>query len=117
VAAASSGLILLVNPADGAQVVPYLLAALLVDVAAGTRAIRRYPWLLLPLAPLIHLVAVLSPLVHNLGFGPLGTVLAGMWPYIQGHLLWGAAAGAVGLGLGASGRRLMRHLDFSRYQG
>jgi hypothetical protein len=86
-------------------------AALLVDRAAATQAIRRFPWLLLPLAPLIYLVGVLSPFVHNLGISPLGTVLSGMWFYIQGHLLWGAAAGVAGLGVGISGRKLMRRLD------
>jgi hypothetical protein len=49
--------------------------------------------------------------VHNLGISPLGTVLPGMWFYIQGHLLWGAAAGVGGLALGISGRKLMRRID------
>jgi hypothetical protein len=111
IAAASSCLILVIDPAVGGQVVPYLLAALLVDRAAATQAIRRYPWLLLPLAPPIYLVGAFSPFVHNLGISPLGTVLSGMWFYIQGHLLWGAAAGAGGLGVGISGRKLMRRID------
>jgi hypothetical protein len=113
IAAASSGLILVIAPATGGQVGPYLLAALLVDWAAATQAIRRHPWLLLPLAPLIHLVGVLSPFVHNLGISPLGTVLPGMWFYIQGYLLWGAAAGVSGLAVGVSGRKLMRRIDRS----
>jgi hypothetical protein len=113
IAATSSCLILVLDPAVGGQVVPYLVAALLVDQAAAAQAIRRYPWLLLPLAPLIYLVGVLSPFVHNLGISPLGTVLAGMWFYIQGHLLWGAVAGVGGLGVGISGRKLMRRLDAS----
>ena len=78
---------------------------------AAAQAIRRYPWLLLPLAPLIYLVGALSPFVHNLGISPLGTVLSGMWFYIQGHLLWGAAAGVVGLGVGILGRKLVRRID------
>lgn len=110
IAAASSCLILVIAPATGGQVVPYLLAALLVDWAAAAQAIRRHPWLLLPLAPLIHLVGVLSPLAHSLGISPLGTVLPGMWFYIQGHLLWGAAAGVTGLAVGVPGRKLMRRV-------
>jgi hypothetical protein len=111
VAATSSCLILLMAPATGGLVVPYLLAALLVDWAVASRAVRRYPWLLLPLAPLIHLAGVLSPFVHGLGISPLGTVLPGMWFYIQGHLLWGTAAGVAGLGVGISGRKLTRRID------
>jgi hypothetical protein len=111
VAAASSSLILVADPAVGEQVVPYLVVALLVDRVAATQAIRRFPWLLLPLAPLIYLAGVLSPFLHHLGISPLGTVLSGMWFYIQGHLLWGAAAGVVGLGAGIPGRRLMRRID------
>lgn len=111
IAATSSSLILILNPATGVQVVPYLVAALLVDLAAAAPVIRRHPWLLLPLAPLIHVVGVLSPLVHNLALSSLGTVLTGMWFYIQGHLLWGAAAGVAGLGLGIPGRKLMRRID------
>lgn len=99
------------DPAVGGQVVPYLVVALLVDRVAATQAIRRLPWLLLPLAPLIYLAGVLSPFVHHLGISPLGTVLSGMWFYIQGHLLWGAAAGVVGLGAGIPGRRLTRRID------
>ena len=113
VSATSSCLILVVDPAVGGQVVPYLIVALLVDRAAATQVIRRFPWLLLPLAPLIYLAGVLSPFVHLLGISPLGTVLSGMWFYIQGHLLWGAAAGAAGLGVGIPGRRLMRRIDSS----
>lgn len=111
ISALSSSLILVMSPATGGQVVPYLVAALLVDLAAATRVIRRHPWLLLPLAPLIHLVGVLSPLVHNLAISPLAAVLPGMWFYVQGHLLWGAAAGVVGLGVGIPGRKLMRRID------
>jgi hypothetical protein len=113
IAATSSCLILVIAPATGGQVVPYLVAGLLVDWAAATQAIRRHPWLLLPLAPLIHLAGVLSPFVHNLGISPLGTVLHGMWFYIQGYLLWGAAAGVGGLAVGISGRKLMRRIDLS----
>lgn len=111
IAATSSCLILVIDPAVGGQVVPYLVVALLVDRAAAAPAVRRLPWLLLPLAPLIYLAGVLSPFVHNLAVSPLGTVLPGMWFYIQGHLLWGAAAGAGGLGAGIPGRRLMRRID------
>jgi len=111
VAAGSSGLILVIAPATGGQVVPYLVAALLIDRAAATRAIGRYPWLLLPLAPLMGVAGVLSPFVRNLAISPLGTVLPGMWFYIQGYLLWGVAAGAVGLAAGLSGRKLTRRID------
>jgi hypothetical protein len=111
IAATSSCLILVMDPAVGGQVVPYLIVALLVDRASAAQAIRRFPWLLLPLAPLIYLAGVLSPFVHQLAVSPLGTVLPGMWFYIQGHLLWGAAAGVGGLGAGISGRRLMRRID------
>src|SRR5262252_6173512 len=104
VAAGSSGLILVIAPATGGQVVPYLVAALLIDRAAATRAIGRQPWLLLPLAPLMGVAGVVSPLVRNLAISPLGTALPGMWFYIQGYLLWGVAAGAVGLAAGLSGR-------------
>jgi len=111
IAATSSCLILVIDPAAGGQVVPYLVVALLVDRVAAAQAVRRFPWLLLPLAPLIYLAGVLSPFVHHLAVSPLGTVLPGMWFYIQGHLLWGAAAGVVGLGAGIPGRRLMRRID------
>jgi hypothetical protein len=50
IAATSSCLILVADPAVGGQVVPYLIVALLVDLAVATQAIRRFPWLLLPLA-------------------------------------------------------------------
>jgi hypothetical protein len=111
IAATSSCLILVIAPATGGQVVPYLLAALLVDWVAATQVIRRHPWLLLPLAPLLHLVGVLSPLVHNLAISPLGAVLPGMWFYIQGYLMWGAAAGVTGLAVGVCGRKLMHRID------
>ena len=111
IAVASSSLILVIAPVTGTQVVPYLVAALLVDWAAATQAIRRHPWLLLPLAPLILLVGVLSPFVRNLAISPLGTVLNAMWFYTQGHLLWGAAAGVAGLAVGISGRKLTRRID------
>ena len=111
VAAGSSGLILVIAPATGGQVVPYLVAALLIDGAAATRAIGRHPWLLLPLAPLMGVAGVLSPFLRNLAISPLGTVLPGMWFYIQGYLLWSAAAGAVGLAAGLSGRKLTRRID------
>jgi hypothetical protein len=110
IAATSSGLILVIDPAAGGQVVPYLVVALLVDWAAAAPVIRRHQWLLLPLAPLIYLAGVLSPFVHNLGISPLATVASGLWFYILGHLLWGAAAGVAGLGAGISGRNLMRHI-------
>jgi hypothetical protein len=54
---------------------------------------------------------VVSPFVRNLAISPLGTVLPGMWFYIQGYLLWGVAAGAVGLAAGLSGRKLTRRID------
>jgi hypothetical protein len=114
IAATSSCLILVIAPATGAQVVPYLLAALLIDRVAATQAVRRHPWLMLPLAPLIGLVGVLSPFVHGLVLSSLGTVLPGMWFYTQGYLLWGAAAGAVGLAAGISGRKLMDRAGLSR---
>ena len=106
IAATSSCLILVAAPATGAQVVPYLLAALVLDRVTATQAIRRHPWLIIPLAPLIGLVGVLSPFVHGLVLSPLGTVLPGMWFYTQGYLLWGAAAGAAGFAAGLSGRKL-----------
>jgi hypothetical protein len=108
IAAASSSLILVIAPATGTQVVPYLVAALLVDCAAAVPAVRRHPWLLLPLAPLIALAGALSPFVRSLAVSPLHTALPGMWFYAQGYLLWGAAAGAVGLAAGVSGRKLAR---------
>ena len=107
IAATSSCLILVIAPATGAQVVPYLLAALLIDRVAATQAIRRHPWLMIPVAPLIALVGVFSPFVHSLVLSPLGTVLPGMWFYTQGYLLWGAAAGVVGFAAGIPGRKLM----------
>src|SRR5580765_2440769 len=110
VAATASCLILMSNPAMGVHVIPYLLAALLVDRAMATRTVRRHPWVILVLAPLIHLVAVLDPLVHNLQLAPLVTVLPGMGFYIRGDLLWGAAAGVVGLAIGLPGRGVMRRL-------
>lgn len=108
VAAGGSCVILFVDPTMGTHVLPYLAAAMLIDRLAEVPLVREHPWLMLPLAPVIHLVGVLSPFLHHLGGGSgLGTVLGGMWFYIRGHLLWGAGAGVVGMALGLAGRRLM----------
>lgn len=110
VAAAGSCVILLADPTLGTHVLPYLAAALVVDRLAEVSLVRRHPWVMVPLAPVIHLVGVLSPFLHHLAGAGLGTTLGAMWFFIRGHLLWGAAAGVVGMGLGLSGRRLVRTL-------
>lgn len=113
IAAASSCVILMADPAMGSHVLPYLAAGFLVDRAASTRFIAQHPWVMLVLAPVIHLVGLLSPFLHNLAFQSFGAVLGGMWFYIQGHLIWGVLAGFAGMGLGVPGRRLLRRLDRS----
>jgi hypothetical protein len=111
VAAASSAGIILVDPTMGVHVATYLIAGFLVDLVAKTPFIRRHPWTMLPLAPLILLVNLMNPLMHNLAQSSLPTVLSGMWFYVQGHLEWGIAAGIVGMGAGLLGKSMLRGLD------
>ena len=69
---------------------------------------------MLPLAPLMLLVNLMNPFVHNLAQSSLPTVLSGMWFYVQGHLEWGVAAGIVGMGVGVFGRSMLRRIDPNR---
>lgn len=112
IAAASSTGILLIDPSMGVHVASLLLAGFLVDLAASVSVIRRHPWIMLPLAPVILLVNLMNPFVHNLAVSPLFVVLSGMWFYVQGHLLWGAAAGIAGMGAGVLGRRGLGRLHW-----
>ncbi|MGC1732523.1 MAG: hypothetical protein WA731_07635, partial [Pseudonocardiaceae bacterium] len=111
IAAASSAGIILIDPTMGVHVTSLLIAGFLVDLAAKTPFIRRHPWTMLPLAPLILLVNLINPFVHNLALASLPTVLSGMWFYVQGHLEWGVAAGIVGMGAGLLGHSMLRRLD------
>ncbi|MFZ0118963.1 MAG: hypothetical protein WAN20_10150 [Pseudonocardiaceae bacterium] len=112
IAAASSTGILLIDPSMGVHVASLLLAGFLVDLAASASVIRRHPWIMLPLAPMILLVNLMNPFVHNLALAPLSVVLTGMWFYVQGHLLWGAAAGIAGMGAGVLGRHGLNRLHW-----
>lgn len=114
IAAASSAGIILIDPTMGVHVTSLLIAGFLVDLAAKSPAIRRHPWIMLPLAPLILLVNLMNPFVHNLAQSSLPTVLSGMWFYVQGHLEWGVAAGIVGMGVGVFGRSMLRRIDPNR---
>ena len=108
-AAASTG-ILLLDPSMGVHVATYLIAGFLVDLTAKSPLIRRHRWTMIGLAPLILLVNLINPFVHNLALEPLSSVITGMWFYTQGHLLWGLAAGLTGMGTGVLGRALLRRL-------
>jgi hypothetical protein len=112
IAAASSTGILLIDPSMGVHVASLLLAGFLVDLTASAGVIRRHPWIMLPLAPVILLVNLMNPFVHNLALSPLSVVLSGMWFYVQGHLLWGAAAGIAGMGAGLLGRHGLSRLHW-----
>lgn len=111
VAAVSSCALLITDATLGTHVLSYLAAGLLVDRAADTMTVRRHPWVMLLLAPLILLVNLLSPFLRNLGLTDPFAVVGGMWFYIKGHLLWGTAAGFVGMGIGVPGRRLLRRIE------
>jgi hypothetical protein len=113
IAIASSAGILLVDPTMGLYVAPYLVAGFLIDLAASTPFIRRHPWIMIPLAPLLVLANLINPFVHNLAVSPLPTVISGMWFYVQGHLLWGLAAGIVGISAGVFGQSKLRQLRAS----
>jgi hypothetical protein len=108
VAAASSAGILLLDPTMGVHVATYLIAGFLVDLAATANLIRRHPWTMVLLAPLILLVNLINPFLHNLTRSALPTVISGMGFYVQGHLLWGTAAGLLGVGVGTLGKSLLR---------
>jgi hypothetical protein len=113
IATASSAGILLVDPTMGLYVVPYLVAGFLVDLAASAPLIRRHPWIMIPLAPLMVLANLINPFVHNLAVSSLPTVISDMWFYLQGHLLWGLAAGIVGISTGVFGQAKLRQLRSS----
>lgn len=112
IATASSAGILLVDPTMGVHVAPYLVAGLLIDLAASVTFVRRHPWTMIALAPLILLVNLINPFVHNLALSSLTATISGMWFYVQGHLLWGLAAGIVGMGAGVFGRSRLHRLRF-----
>ena len=113
IATASSAGVLLFDPTMGLYVVPYLIAGFLVDLAASVPFIHRHPWIMIPLAPLMVLVNLINPFVHNLATSSLTTVISGMWFYVQGHLLWGLAAGVVGISAGMFGQPKLRQLRSS----
>lgn len=113
IATASSAGVLLFDPTMGLYVVPYLIAGFLVDLAASVPFIHRHPWIMIPLAPLMVLVNLINPFVHNLATASLTTVISGMWFYVQGHLLWGLAAGVVGISAGMFGQPKLRQLRSS----
>ena len=113
IATASSAGILFFDPTMGIHVAPYLIAGLLVDLAATSTFIRRHPWTMIGLAPVILLVNLINPFLHNLALSSLPTVLSGMGFYIQGHLLWGTAAGIVGISAGTFGKSKLRQLHYS----
>ncbi|MBV8710258.1 MAG: hypothetical protein JOY56_00670 [Solirubrobacterales bacterium] len=117
IAAASSTGILLIDSSMGVHVASLLIAGFLVDLAASAAFIRRHPWIMLPLAPLILLVNLMNPFVHNLAQSPLSAVISGMWFYVQGHLLWGIAAGIVGMGAGVLGKSGLGRLHWSGHSG
>jgi hypothetical protein len=98
-------------------VAPYLIAGFLVDLAASVKFVRRHPWTMIPLAPIILLVNLVNPFLHNLALSSLTATISGMGFYIQGHLLWGIAAGIVGMGAGVFGRSRLRRLRFSHTTG
>lgn len=113
IATASSAGVLLFDPTMGLFVAPYLVAGFLVDLSASIAFIRRHPWLMILLAPIMVLANLINPFVHNLATSSLPTVISGMWFYVQGHLLWGLAAGTVGIGLGVFGQPKLRQLRSS----
>ena len=113
IATASSAGVLLFDPTMGLYVVPYLIAGFLVDLTASVPFIHRHPWIMIPLAPLMVLVNLINPFVHNLATASLTTVISGMWFYLQGHLLWGLAAGVVGISAGLFGQPKLRQLRSS----
>jgi len=113
IATASSAGILLFDPTMGLYVAPYLVAGFLVDLAASAPFIRRHSWMMIPLAPIMVLANLINPFVHNLAVASLPAVLSGMWFYVQGHLLWGLAAGLVGISAGTFGQPKLRRLRSS----
>jgi hypothetical protein len=117
IATASSAGILVLDPTMGVHVAPYLIAGFLVDLAASVKFVRRHPWTMIPLAPIILLVNLVNPFLHNLALSSLTATISGMGFYIQGHLLWGIAAGIVGMGAGVFGRSRLRRLRFSHTTG
>jgi hypothetical protein len=113
IATASSAGILLFDPTMGLYLVPYLVAGFFVDLAASAPFIRHHPWIMIPLAPVMVLANLINPFVHNLAVSSLPTVISGMWFYVQGHLLWGTAAGIVGISAGMFGQSKLRRLRSS----
>ncbi|GAA1861639.1 hypothetical protein GCM10009836_47290 [Pseudonocardia ailaonensis] len=80
--------------------VPYVLAALLLDLALGAGVIRRRPVLLALLAAPIHLVALVVPIARSarVGVGLSGS-LPGLGPVALSHLGFGLVAGLAGWGI------------------
>jgi len=117
IATASSAGILLFDPAMGLYVAPYLVAGFLVDLAASAPFIRRHPWVMIPLAPVMVMANLINPFMHNLATSSLPTAISGMWFFVQGHLLWGLAAGIVGISAGMYGQPKLRQLRSSNSTG
>jgi hypothetical protein len=110
IATASSAGILLVDPTMGVHVAPYLVAGFLVDLAVSATFVRHHPWTMIALAPLIVLVNLINPFVHNLALSSLTATVSGMGFYLEGHLMWGVAAGIVGMGVGVFGQPRLHRL-------
>ena len=81
-------------------VVPYVLAALALDLLVDTPIVRRRPFVLALLAAPVHLVALVVPVTRSLGVGVgLPALLPGMGWVVLLHLAFGLGAGLLGWGL------------------
>lgn len=77
-------------------VVPYLLAAFLLEVVAAARITQRHPAWIIPAAAGIHLVALLPALVKSLTVGVrMAAFASGMLVPILLHVVFGALAGTL----------------------
>lgn len=98
----SAGLVLGLglSPAGVLGVLPYVLAAVALDVLLQVGAVRSRPWLLALLAGPVHLLALVVPLARGVRVGVApSAALPGMSTVALSHLVFGLAAGLVGWAL------------------
>lgn len=77
--------------------VPYVAAALLLELVMVAPVLRRHSWLVVPLASVIHLVGVIVPVTKGWAVGVTAAALAhGLSGVAAFHLIFGLIGGGLG---------------------
>lgn len=103
---ASAGIITLINPAFALHTLAYIIAGFLVDALASKLRGKPLAAALIVSAPLIACSNLIVSFFSNLQRGGFDMVFKTMAFHAQGHLMWGAAAGIVGVTIGFTGWKL-----------